>query len=195
MTDATPIAAASPRFTAFEGQRRFISGSLQEVALAVKRRAASPASSASGPVLIFDDSSGRTIDFDLRGSVSQMLARLPSLQGEAQPRGRGRPRLGVVAREVTLLPRHWQWLGTQAGGASVALRRLVEEASRANRAKDEIRRRQDAAYHFMAAIAGDLPGFEEAARALFAADRPRLLAEIAGWPGDVREHLVALAYS
>ena len=194
MSDATPIDVASPRYTAFEGQRRLISGSLQEVALAVKRRAASPASSASGPVLIFDDSSGRTIDFDPRGSDAQMLARLAPIDVAVLPRGRGRPRLGVVAREVTLLPRHWQWLGTQAGGASVVLRRLVEEASRASRAMDDMRRRQDTAYHFMAAIAGDLPGFEEAARALFAANRPRLLAEIAGWPSDVREHLVALAY-
>jgi len=193
MHDATSINASSPRYTAFEGQRRFVSGSLQEVAFAVKRRAASPASSASGPVLIFDDSSGRTIDFDLRGSDAQLLARLAPTDVAAQPRGRGRPKLGVLAREVTLLPRHWQWLGTQPGGASIALRRLVEEASRANRAKDDIRRRQDAAYHFMAAIAGDLPGFEEAARALFAADRPRLLAEITDWPSDVREHLVALA--
>ncbi|HMD74490.1 MAG TPA: DUF2239 family protein [Steroidobacteraceae bacterium] len=194
MSDAAPIDVSSPRFTAFEGQRRLISGSLQEVALAVKRRAASPASSASGPVLIFDDSSGRTIDFDPRGSDAQMLARLAPTDVAAQPRGRGRPRLGVVAREVTLLPRHWQWLGTQAGGASVALRRLVEEASRASRAKDDMRRRQDTAYRFMVAIAGDQPGFEEAARALFAADQPRLLAEIARWPSDVREHLVALAY-
>lgn len=194
MSDATPIDVSSPRYTAFEGQRRLISGSLQEVALAVKRRAASPASSASGAVLIFDDSSGRTIDFDPRGSDAQMLARLAPIDAAVLPRGRGRPRLGVVAREVTLLPRHWQWLSTQAGGASVALRRLVEEASRASLAMDDMRRRQDTAYHFMAAIAGDLPGFEEAARALFAANRPRLLAEIAGWPSDVREHLVALAY-
>ncbi len=189
------IHALSSRYTAFEGQRRFISGSLQEVALAVKRRAASPASSASGPVVIFDDQTGRTIDFDLRGSEAQLLARLNPDRSTPEPRARGRPKLGVVAREVTLLPRHWQWLGTQPGGASVALRRLVEQASRASRDTDEIRRRQDAAYHFMSAIAGDLPGFEEAARAVFAGDRARLLAEIAAWPGDVREHLLALAYA
>jgi uncharacterized protein len=195
MAKIPPIDVAAARYTAFEGQRRFVSGPLAEVALAVKRRAASPASSASGPVLIFDDRTGRTIDFDLRGSDAQLLARLIPADAAAQPRGRGRPRLGVVAREVTLLPRHWQWLGTQPGGASVALRRLVEEASRANRDRDEIRRRQDAAYHFMSAIAGDLPGFEEAARALFAGDRDRLLEKIAAWPSDVREHLVALSYA
>jgi uncharacterized protein len=181
------------RYTAFEGGRRFVSGSLQEVALAVKRRAASPASSASGPVMIFDDRTGRTIDFDLRGSEAQMLERLNPVPAAA--RSRGRPKLGVVAREVTLLPRHWDWLKSQPGGASVALRRLVEAAGRANRDKDELRRRQDAAYHFMSAIAGDLPGFEEAARALFAGDRAKLFAQAAAWPSDVREHLAALAYA
>ncbi len=187
MTDTLPA-----RYTAFEGCRRFASGSLPEVALAVKRRAMSPASSASGPVVIFDDRTGRAIDFDSRGSEAQLLERLEP--APAGVRTRGRPKLGVVAREVTLLPRHWEWLNGQPGGASVALRRLVEAASRANRDKVELRRRQDAAYHFMSAIAGDLPGFEEAARALFAGDRAKLNDEVEAWPRDVREHLAALAY-
>jgi hypothetical protein len=186
MSDTTPA-----RYTAFEGHRRFVAGSLSEVALAVRRRAASPASSAGGPVAIFDDRTGRTIDIDLRGTEAQ---RLEPLTDAPAGRTRGRPKLGVVAREVTLLPRHWEWLASQPGGASVALRRLVESASRANRDKDALRRRQDAAYHFMSAIAGDLPGFEEAARALFAGDRAKLAAEVEDWPVDVREHLAALAY-
>ncbi|MGA2776035.1 MAG: DUF2239 family protein [Steroidobacteraceae bacterium] len=183
------------RFTVFEGQRRFASGSLRDVAIAVKRRSASPASFASGPVLIFDDQTGRSIDVDLRGSEAEILARLEPPAPSAEPKARGRPKLGVIAREVTLLPRHWAWLTAQPGGASVALRKLVEEASRASRGKDELRRRHEAAYHFMAAMVGDLPGFEEAARALFANDRARLLREIAAWPSGVREHVVTLAYA
>jgi hypothetical protein len=111
-----------------------------------------------------------------------------------EPRGRGRPKLGVVAREVTLLPRHWDWLATQPGGASVALRKLVEEARRTGGDRDRSRAARDAAYHFMSAMAGNLPGFEEASRALFADDRRRFAGLIAGWPDDVRDHAVKLAF-
>lgn len=106
-------------------------------------------------------------------------------------RGRGRPKLGVVAREVTLLPRHWEWLAAQPGGASVALRKLVEEARRSQSGR--ARQAQERAYHFMNAMAGDLPGFEEATRALFAGDREGFAERIAGWPTDVREHAAWLA--
>jgi hypothetical protein len=102
--------------------------------------------------------------------------------------------LGVVAREVTLLPRHWEWLAAQSGGASVALRKLVEEARRTHGEKDRLRRTQERAYCFMSAIAGDLPGFEEAARALFASDRPKFTERIAHWPADLRDHTLWLAY-
>ncbi|KGS05980.1 DUF2239 family protein [Burkholderia sp. ABCPW 111] len=112
-----------------------------------------------------------------------------------EPRGRGRPKLGVVAREVTLLPRHWEWLATQPGGASVALRRLVDDARRTHAHKDRSRRAHERAYHFMSAIAGDMPGFEEATRALFANDGARLRELIAAWPADVRDHAIALASS
>jgi hypothetical protein len=101
----------------------------------------------------------------------------------------------VVPKEVTLLPRHWDWLATQPGGPSAALRRLVEEAKRANVAKDRQRVAQGRAYYFMLAIAGDLPGYEEATRALFAGDRAGLERETARWPADVREHALRLAQS
>jgi uncharacterized protein len=101
----------------------------------------------------------------------------------------------VVAREVTLLPRHWEWLGAQPGGASVALRKLVEEARRANGDADRARAARDAAYRFMSVMAGNLAGFEEASRALFADDRRRFVGLIAGWPGDIRDHVVRLAFS
>src|SRR5258708_12420970 len=105
-----------------------------------------------------------------------------------EPRGRGRPKLGVVAREVTLLPRHWEWLGTQPGGASVALRKLVEEARRSSGDRDRSRAARDAAYHFMSTMAGNLPGFEQPSRAFFPDDRPPFVRLIAGWPADIRDH-------
>jgi hypothetical protein len=185
-------------FTAFEGQRRLVSGPLSEVALAVKRAEQRGSERAA----IFSDATGRAIDLDLRGSDAALVARLPDAPGPAaleaapsEPRGRGRPKLGVVAREVTLLPRHWEWLNAQPGGASVSLRKLVEAARRANGDKDRSRIARDAAYHFMSAMAGDLPGFEEATRALFADDRRRFTSLIAAWPDDIRDHIVRLAFS
>jgi hypothetical protein len=185
-------------FTAFEGERRLVSGSLAEVALAVKRAE----QRAAERVAIFSDATGRPIDFDLRGSDAEILARLPATTCPAtveetpgEPRGRGRPKLGVVAREVTLLPRHWEWLNAQPGGASVSLRKLVEAERRANGDKDRIRAARDAAYHFMSVMAGNLPNFEEASRALFADDRRHFTALIAAWPGDIRDHIVTLAFS
>jgi hypothetical protein len=189
------------RFTAFDGQNRLISGALAEVALAIK---ASAGTGSSSPILIFDDSTGRAIDLDLRGTESEILKRLPkpavspdlpeAEPTASEPRGRGRPKLGVVAREVTLLPRHWEWLAAQPGGASVALRKLVDQARRANGDSDRSRAARDAAYHFMSAMAGNLPDFEEAARALFASDRRRFVGLIAAWPRDIRDHAVKLAF-
>jgi hypothetical protein len=187
-------------FTAFEGQRRLVSGPLAEVALAVKRAERR----GSEPIAIFSDETGRAVDLDLRGGKDEVLARLAETSASnhtqaaiapSEPRGRGRPKLGVVAREVTLLPRHWEWLNAQPGGASVAIRKLVEESRRASGDKDRQRAARDAAYHFMSAIAGNLPGFEEAARALFADDRRLFVSHVADWPVDIRDHVVALAYS
>jgi len=179
-------------FTAFEGPRRLVSGPLAEVALVIKRAERR----ASEPVAIFSDATGRAIDLDLRGSDEEILARLPhhapAEPAPATPRGRGRPKLGVVAREVTLLPRHWEWLNAQPGGASVALRKLVE-AARRDSGLDRGRAARDAAYHFMAAMAGNLPDFEEASRALFANDRRKFTGLIAAWPDDIRDHIVRLA--
>ncbi|MBR8179294.1 DUF2239 family protein [Burkholderia ambifaria] len=190
-----------PSYTAFDGHRRLVSGQLAMVALAVRQSAgdATP-----GTILIFNDATGRAIDLDLRGTADEIRARYAAAPadasapageptGEGEPRGRGRPKLGVVSREVTLLPRHWDWLATQPGGASVALRKLVEDARRTHAAADRRRDAQARAYHFMSAIAGDLPGFEEAARALYANDLARLAELIAGWPDDVRDHALALA--
>ncbi|MGZ2747819.1 DUF2239 family protein [Burkholderia stagnalis] len=190
-------------YTAFEGHRRLATGPLSTVALAIRRALDT---NAAGAVLIFDDSTGRSIDIDIRGSDAEVLARFaqhaepepaPEQTDDGaqadEPRGRGRPKLGVVSREVTLLPRHWEWLGAQPGGASVALRKLVDEARRARATEDQRRAARDRAYHFMSAMAGDLPGFEEAVRALYAGDPSRMGELIAAWPGDVRDHALALA--
>jgi hypothetical protein len=185
--------------TAFDGQRQIASGALRDVALAVKTVVER---GAIGPVLVFDDATGRVTDIDIRGCAEDVVARLAAplpdadaafgeLSGER--RGRGRPKLGVVAREVTLLPRHWEWLGTQSGGASIALRKLVDAARRAGVDSDRRRNARERAYHFMAAMAGDLPGFEEAIRALFADDRQRLEDMTVAWPEDVRIHALRLA--
>ncbi|WP_309083201.1 DUF2239 family protein [Chelativorans sp.] len=169
--------------TAFEGHRRVASGSRLEVALHLKR-------DGRDNVLVFDDSTGRQIDFDLSGTPEQIARRLVIT---VSPRPLGRPKLGVVAREVTLLPRHWEWLNRQPGGASATLRRLVDAARKADDPTDRIRNAQEAADRFMMAMLGDHPGYEEAARALYAADKERFLHCIAEWPKDLKAYVERLA--
>jgi hypothetical protein len=186
--------------TSFAGMHMIARGPLVEVALAVKALEDEAHGTA---ILTFDDASGTVIDLDLRGSAAEIVARLmgrpgqdgsPGPAGIDQPaRGRGRPKLGVVAREVTLLPRHWEWLSTQPGGASQALRRLVDEARRADDGRTEAKKARERAYRFMFALAGDLAGFEEASRWLFRGDMTALARQMAAWPGDVRAHVLRLA--
>jgi hypothetical protein len=188
--------------TAFQGSRRIAFGGLAEVALKTKEVMDK---GGRAPILIFDDVTSELIEVDFRGTAERVLKRLAETTGEnmeaaapalpvgAAPRGPGRPKLGVVAREVTLLPRHWDWLSSQPGGASVALRRLVDEARRVNEGRDRVRQSQEAAYRFMAVMAGDWPGFEEATRALFAGNRERFDQLVQPWPSDVRDHARKLA--
>ncbi|APW60818.1 DUF2239 family protein [Paludisphaera borealis] len=178
--------------TAFEGDQRIARGLLIDVAVEVKRVVDR---GESAPVLIFDDETSEQVEIDLRGTVDDVLKRFERSTEAADdaPRGPGRPRLGVVSREVTLLPRHWEWLGDQPGGASVTLRKIVDEARRANEGKDRVRKAQEAAYRFLSTMGGNLPGFEEANRALFAGDADRFAREVALWPADVREHATNLA--
>jgi hypothetical protein len=170
--------------TAFHRFRKLASGSAEDLIRVVKRRP-------QGEVLVFDDTTGSQIDLDYRGKSREIADERQA----AEPRGRGRPRLGVIAKEVTLLPRHWDWLNLQPGGASVALRKLVDEARRTSGDRDRVRAAQEAAYRFMSAAAGNLPGFEEAARALFAYDRRKFAQLIADWPEDVRDFAVRLAFA
>lgn len=146
------------------------------------------------PILLLDRATSQPVEIDFRGDVAEVLARLPSaVESEASPRGPGRPKLGVVAREVTLLPRHWDWLAQQRGGASVALRRLIDDARRHGDGADRVRQAQDVAYRFLSAMAGNKPGYEEAIRALFAGDADRFAAQTEAWPADVRDHARHLA--
>jgi hypothetical protein len=137
----------------------------------------------------------------LRGTPAEAAARAAATENAANvsppapaaPRTRGRPQLGVVAREVTLLPRHWEWLALQPGGASVTLRRLIDEARRTSGAQDQVRLAQERAYRFLSAMAGNLPGYEEAVRALFGRKREAFDAHAAAWPEDVRAYALQLA--
>lgn len=168
--------------TAFAGARKLASGSLSAIAPAVK----AAVDAGESHVLIFNDMSGRQVDLDLRGSLGEVLERLMAEPSPRSP-GRGRPKLGVTAREVTLLPSHWEWLSSQPGGASAALRRLVDQARRSG--GDDKRQAQEAAHRVMFALAGDLPDFEEATRAFYAGDQDRFLALTDGWPMDVRDYV------
>lgn len=178
--------------TAFDHQQLIASGALTDVVRAAKQ--AIDAGTA-GPLLIFDDRSSRQIEIDFRGSVDDVLARLQPAApaADATARGPGRPKLGVVPREVTLLPRHWDWLGQQPGGASAVLRRLVEQALRGNDAAERARQAMESVDRFMRVMAGDLPGYEEASRALYRGERKRFGTLTAAWPPDVRNHLRKLA--
>jgi hypothetical protein len=167
----------------FVGDRRVMRGPHEEVVRHLKERFDRDPGER---VFVFEDHSGRAIDFDLRGTLAQVLARI----APATPRtGPGRPKLGVVSREVSLLPRHWEWLELQPNGSSAALRRLVEDARKRDPEGDRARLAIEAASRFMTAMAGDLPGFEEATRALYAKDHARLHALIAEWPEDIRGHV------
>jgi len=200
----------------FQSGRCLASGRLSEVALPMKAALdASARSLQAPPVLLLDDTTAEVIDLDWRGTPKEVLARLKAMlattpdpatagvsdepdnaapaPGAAPARGPGRPKLGVVAREVTLLPRHWDWLATQPGGASVALRKLVEVARRDSETRDRVRHASAVAYRFMSTIAGHEAGFEEASRALFAGDQAGFDVLIAGWPVDVQHHLKRLA--
>lgn len=190
---------ASKTFTAFLGSELLAAGALDKVAVALhgqlkKRQDALP--------LVFDDDTGNPVELDLRGTSAEVAARYadnPPFDGAASSEerpaapGRGRPRLGVIAREVTLLPEHWEWLASQTGGASVALRKLVHEARQANVERDRRRHGSERSYNVMVALAGNLPNFEEASRALFAGELDRLALLVNAWPADIRDYIVRLA--
>ncbi|MDZ4760254.1 MAG: DUF2239 family protein [Alphaproteobacteria bacterium] len=204
MTAASPAVTLSAAVAiAFEDGRLLAAGSIADVALAVKLRIDQAGHHA---ILVFEHDTGQTLHLDLRGGEDDIRARFRPPAGagaDAGPeerapttgvkRGPGRPRLGVVAREVTLLPRHWDWLGVQPGGASVALRKLVEDARKTHGQADLVRASQEAAYRFMAATAGDRPFYEDVTRALFSRNAEGFNRLTDAWPEGIRDHARRLA--
>ncbi len=194
MTDSTPMTC-----TAFEGFNTLASGEVATVAQKAKEFLDSHPHAS---ILIFNDTTSEQMELDFRGTMDEVLQRLennPETSRAADPmemqsqRGPGRPKLGVVAREITLLPRHWDWLNGQPGGASVALRKLVDQARHILAGADQLRQAQEACYRFMSAMAGNLPHFEDATRALFSRDQARFNMLVEAWPGGVRDHVKKLA--
>lgn len=184
------------QYLAFDAHTSLISGNLLTVAKHLK---AHQESGNLTPVLIFDDDTGRQIDIDISGYDEDIIARF--YEGAAddggseamKPSKRGRPKLGVVGREVTLLPRHWEWLDGQRGGASGTLRRLIDQARKHNSQADEVRNAQDSTNRFISAIAGDLPGFEDATRALYSGNEAAFKEQVKHWPKDVRKQALKFA--
>jgi uncharacterized protein len=200
----TDSASYSKTYTVFAAEQRIATGPIMEVAL--KARALVDAKP-EATILLFDDETGEVVDVSLNAPPAQLEKRLrqrsadplatedQAAEGAPAPvaRGRGRPKLGVVAREVTLLPRHWEWLDSQPGSASVVLRRLVEEARRTHAGRDRRQKAQNATYKFLVVMAGDRMYFEDAIRALFADDRRRFHQLTEAWPVDIRRHAERLS--
>lgn len=175
--------------TAFVHHQRVAVGSYAEVAEALSDLALP-----TGSFLVFDDTTGTQVDYPW--PVGYAPVHPATVEADEEPPATptvGRPKLGVVAREVTLLPRHWEWLGQQRGGASAALRRLVDQARTVHASHDQMRQAKEAAYRFMSAIGGDLPGFEDASRALFAQNATDFANAIKHWPTDVQTYLAWLS--
>ncbi len=190
-------------FVAFAGTHLIARGMLDDV---VRRSKDRLDRGEEKRIALFDDETGRPVDIDYSGSVAEVVARLGANPVAARPmsagpmsarpgaapgkrRGPGRPKLGVVSREISLLPRHWSWLAEQRGGASVTLRKLVDAARKGNPAQAQSRKAIDAAHRFMWDMAGDQPGFEEASRSLFARNFDSFGQQIADWPAGIRGQL------
>lgn len=185
---------SSVTLTAFMQGQQIAQGNLSELLRQIK---ATPIGNE--PVFIFDDRTGKRLDIYVHGDEASAIAAYPELatrqtEAPAAIKSRGRPKLGVSAKEVTLLPRHWEWLATQPGGASATLRRLIEQAKKASEPADNKRRRHESAYQFMHELAGDLPEYETCLRALFADDETAFSAAMEGWPQDIRRYAAQLAF-
>jgi hypothetical protein len=182
-------------YSAFHGQKLLARGPLADVVTKVKRQLDKTPDLS---ILIFSDATGKEMDFNFQGSAGDVLRRLevfvPSTRPETtEAAGPGRPKLGVVSREVSLLPRHWEWLATQPGGASPMLRKLVEEARKGAQIDVSVKQAQERTYRVMSVLAGNQEGYEEALRALYRKDKKTFQAKTKAWPKDVLDHLRELA--
>ncbi len=177
-------------YTAFESGKVISSGTLADVVINLKKKLGK---SNHTSVLIFNDTTGRTMDFNFSGSEKEVLKRLEiytqTPDSKEQPIGPGRPKLGVFSREVSLLPRHWEWLASQSGGASAVLRRLVEEAKKTSSQTITTKHAQERTYHFMSVVAGDFKGYEEVLRSLYKKDKSNFFSEMSEWPKDIVSYI------
>lgn len=196
------------RLTIFQGPQRLLQADRLTVLRYLQNHDELHPTGSHTPLWVFDDLSGLRLDLNWRAELPAAPL-LPNTPGTAledtaaallespsrsrSTRAVGRPKLGVVSREVTLLPRHWDWLNRQPGGASAALRRLIDDARNAHAQQDSQRAATEATYQFMQAMAGDLPGFDEACRALFAHKQSAFLLQTQAWPDDVQAYLHQLS--
>lgn len=168
----------TPLYSAFSGSRLLATGPLPVVlAAAYPFRDNSPS-----PLLIFSHTDGHQADFNWQGTLEEVIARASPAAVRTGP---GRPKLGVVSTEVTLLPRHWDWLNSQPARASGTIRRLVDQAM-AREAGNE-KRRREVLGTILWALAGNEPGFEEASRALYSGNIERLKTLVSAWSGSLGE--------
>lgn len=180
-------------YTAFKGNRLLVRGNLQEVAIKIKKHLGSAINS---DILLISDASGKLMDINFQGTQQEVLKRLePYISSEeaGTAGGPGRPKLGVVSREISLLPRHWEWLASQPGGASATIRTLVEEARKKSLGTHNLKSVQERVYKVMALLAGDAQGYEEALRALYKRDKKVFLQNIRDWPQDVKSYIMDLS--
>ncbi|PNY80464.1 DUF2239 family protein [Deinococcus koreensis] len=173
-------------YTIFLGRQRLLTAPLPDVLTYLKTKL----ERTHEPLLVFNDQTGRTVDFNLSGTLDEVLAREAPVSAKTGP---GRPKLGVVSREVSLLPRHWDWLESHPNGASAALRRLIDEARKADPVAERRRMATLPTDRFLTVMGGDLPGAEEASRALYAGDGAAFRTLVQDWPEDVRLHALHLA--
>jgi hypothetical protein len=167
-------------YTAFSGTHWLCTGTLAEVLPAALKQGHEG-------VLIFEDQTGKQQDFDFRGTADEVVAKAaPAIEPRTGP---GRPKLGVVSREISLLPRHWEWLELQPQGASAAIRRLVDQARQSDGGAAELRWTVQAIGRIMTTVAGNLPGFEEALRSLYANRFEELRTGIEAWPEGIRDYI------
>ncbi|OFZ30167.1 MAG: hypothetical protein A2622_09990 [Bdellovibrionales bacterium RIFCSPHIGHO2_01_FULL_40_29] len=180
-------------YTAFESSQKLISSDLEKVLLTVKKRLKS---NRDASILIFSDSTGKQMDFDLSGTDADVIERhkIYTAQMASPQSGVGRPRLGVVPREISLLPSHWEWLNNQTGGSSATIRLLIDEKMKLGVSdKQKVKKSQEVVYKFLTVMAGDLPNFEEAIRYLYRSDRKKFIELISDWPKDIGKHALMLA--
>lgn len=180
-------------YTAFLGDAILAQGNLEEVVLKIKKQMGKADHS---EALLFNDSTGKVMDFNFQGTREDVEKRLEVYRApDSSPSrsGPGRPKLGVVSREVSLLPRHWEWLAAQPGGVSVTLRLLIEEAKKKSESSVTIKQLQERTYQVMFTLAGDLEGYEEAVRALYKKDRKNFLEHQSSWPSDVKKYILKVA--